>query len=190
MPVFGSVAQQAARTPWPWWVWMVPVLASVLFVAVLWYTTRGVRWGGWPRESILYPEPVAPSAGMPTAPVATAPPVISAPVAAPRAAPPVASAPVAKPAQVPEAVVVDDADDLTKIEGIGPKIASTLIGAGIATFRQLAATSVADLTQILLDANLGLANVATWPEQAQLAADGNWEALAAMQQTLDGDKKV
>jgi predicted flap endonuclease-1-like 5' DNA nuclease len=74
---------------------------------------------------------------------------------------------------------------LTPIEGIGPKINQVLHDAGIATFAQLAGTEVSRLQQILSDANLRLANADTWPEQAKLAAAGDWEELKRLQDELD-----
>ena len=81
-------------------------------------------------------------------------------------------------------------DDLKPIEGIGPKIESILQTAGIYTFAQLAATDVGRLKQILTDADLAaLADPATWPEQAKLAADGDWEALEALTEELKGGRR-
>lgn len=77
------------------------------------------------------------------------------------------------------------ADDLTKIEGIGPKMSAALIEAGIATFDKLAASSEDDLRQAVEDAGMRLApSISTWAEQAQYAADGDWEGLEAFQNTL------
>ncbi|UCC64224.1 MAG: hypothetical protein JSV36_03980 [Anaerolineae bacterium] len=80
-------------------------------------------------------------------------------------------------------------DDLTKVEGIGPKIQSLLQGAGIYTFSQLAATGASRLEQILAEAEMRLANPATWPEQAKLAAAGNWQALEKLQDALTGGRR-
>ena len=83
------------------------------------------------------------------------------------------------------------ADDLTRIEGIGPKISGLLQGAGISTFEELAGTAVDRLEQILADANLaGLANPSTWPEQAGLAARGDWQRLEALQDELKGGRRA
>lgn len=60
-------------------------------------------------------------------------------------------------------------DDLTVIDGIGPKISSILVESGITTFGQLAACEVDFLKQLLSDAGVG-ANADTWPEQAGKAA--------------------
>lgn len=81
-------------------------------------------------------------------------------------------------------------EDLTKIEGIGPKINQVLQDNGIHTFAQLAATGVADLEAILSRANLRLANPATWPEQARLAAEGRWDEFAQLTSRLRGGRQV
>jgi ribosomal protein L30 len=81
------------------------------------------------------------------------------------------------------------ADDLAVIEGIGPKIADVLRAAGIDTFAQLAATDSASLTEILQAAGLRLAAPDTWPEQAALAAAGNWEELQQLQDRLKGGRR-
>jgi len=75
-------------------------------------------------------------------------------------------------------------DDLTRLEGIGPKISKLLQDRGITTFIQLAETDVERLRQILHEANLRMADPSTWPEQAKLAAAGRWEALDALQKQL------
>ena len=83
------------------------------------------------------------------------------------------------------------ADDLKLIEGIGPKIASVLQEAGVGTFAALAAADADRLQAILREADprlLRLADPATWPEQARLAAAGEWEALTRMQQELKGGR--
>ena len=83
-------------------------------------------------------------------------------------------------------------DDLKRIEGIGPKIAGVLQAAGIMTFAQLAEAEVGRLEQVLEEADprlLRLANPATWPEQAALAAAGEWDALQALQNELKGGRR-
>ncbi len=82
-------------------------------------------------------------------------------------------------------------DDLTRIEGIGPKISSLLQAAGITTFGQLAWADVNRLREILAGADLaGLADPSTWPEQAKLAAEGAWDKLEALQDELKGGREV
>lgn len=98
---------------------------------------------------------------------------------------------------IEEAVVVEEtaaetpkADDLRKIEGIGPKIATVLGDAGINTFAELAAKSADDIKKVLDEAegNYARFNPTTWPQQAQLAADGKWDELKKLQDELDGGK--
>jgi predicted flap endonuclease-1-like 5' DNA nuclease/uncharacterized membrane protein YeaQ/YmgE (transglycosylase-associated protein family) len=77
-------------------------------------------------------------------------------------------------------------DDLTVVEGIGPKIAEILRARGITTFTALAAMSASGL-QAILDAagpNFKLAVPQTWPEQAALAAQNRWAELKALQDRL------
>jgi NADH-quinone oxidoreductase subunit I len=81
-------------------------------------------------------------------------------------------------------------DDLTKIEGIGPKIAELLQAAGINTFVDLAAAEVDRIQQILADAGARykLADPTSWPEQAKLAAEGKWDELEKLQDQLEGGR--
>ena len=79
-------------------------------------------------------------------------------------------------------------DDLKKIEGIGPKIAELCNGIGIYTWRQLADTAVETLQKMLDDAgpNYKISNPGTWPRQAEMAANGEWDKLQEYQDFLDG----
>jgi predicted flap endonuclease-1-like 5' DNA nuclease len=98
---------------------------------------------------------------------------------------PIVEAPVLSEVEGPQP------DDLTRIEGIGPKISGLLQAAGIATFAQLAATDVSRLKQIIAEAGLSaLADPTTWPEQAGLAAAGQWNALETLQDELQGGRRV
>lgn len=81
-------------------------------------------------------------------------------------------------------------DDLTKIEGIGPKINQLLQDAGISTFAALAGSDTARLSEIVVQAGLRMANVNSWPAQASLAAEGKWDELAAYQDQLKGGREV
>jgi len=95
-------------------------------------------------------------------------------------------------AKVIEVSAAPDAvsDDLTKIEGIGPKISSLLAEYGINGFEQLARSTPDQLNQIVKDAGLHMANTTTWPEQAKLAEEGKWDELAKLQDELKGGRKV
>ena len=113
--------------------------------------------------------------------------------AAPKAAPVAkkATAPkkeaVVKAAPAKKAPVKAKADDLKKIEGIGPKIASTLVAAGIANFADLAKAKPAKISEIISEVR-GNHVTDTWPAQAKLAADGKWDELKKWQDELDGGK--
>jgi small subunit ribosomal protein S2 len=81
-------------------------------------------------------------------------------------------------------------DDLTKIEGIGPKVAKLLSETGIATYAALAAADK-DKVQALLNENgLQYMNPEGWIEQAKLAAEGDIEGLKKLQDSLKGGRKV
>jgi endonuclease III len=82
-------------------------------------------------------------------------------------------------------------DDLTRIEGIGPKIAEMLKQVGITNFAQLAAVDVSRLKEILEGAGLSaLADPTTWAEQAKLAAEGKWDELQTLQDELKGGRRA
>jgi large subunit ribosomal protein L21 len=83
-----------------------------------------------------------------------------------------------------------EADDLAKIEGIGPKVAKALIEAGIPTFEALSRTSVEDIQKILTEAGLQMMDATTWPQQAELASKGDWESLKKLQDSLSGGRKA
>ncbi len=96
----------------------------------------------------------------------------------------------AKEAPAKEAPVASD--DLTKIEGIGPKIAEALNKAGVSSYSALAGMDAAAVREILdkADSNFAAHDPATWPQQAGLAASGNWDELKTLQDELDGGKVV
>ncbi len=100
----------------------------------------------------------------------------------------------AAPAAVNTAVLASAesaaADDLRRVEGIGPKIESILKDQGIGTFAALADTPVERLQAILDGAGtrFRLADPSSWPAQAALAAAGDDEGLAALQATLKGGR--
>lgn len=128
-----------------------------------------------PVEAVPAVEPVAP-----VEPPAATPPEPPAPTAVSE----ISSAPPPPPVEEPKG------DDLIKIEGIGPRIASILQAAGIRTYAQLAAAKPAALKQILTDAKMYTADPATWPQQAKLAAAGKWDQLKTLQDKLDGGRRV
>lgn len=83
------------------------------------------------------------------------------------------------------------AEDLTVIEGIGPKISALLISQGINSFSALAACSP-DQIRTILESGGGrfrMANPESWPEQAKLAAENHWDHLKSLQSSLKGGVK-
>lgn len=80
------------------------------------------------------------------------------------------------------------ADDLKKIEGIGPKIAGLLKADGILSFSDLSKAKLPKL-QAVLDAagpRFKMHQPTTWAQQAKLAAAGKWEELTKLQDELKG----
>jgi large subunit ribosomal protein L15 len=109
--------------------------------------------------------------------------VLSSHAPAAEVAPVMAAAPAKKAAKA-------EGDDLTKIEGIGPKISEVLIANGVTTFAQLATTATDTISAWLeaADGNFAAHTPATWGQQAQLAADGKWDELKELQDQLNGGR--
>ncbi len=83
------------------------------------------------------------------------------------------------------------ADDLKKIEGIGPKIASILAENGYETFAKLAKADPEKIREILVEKGgkrYAMHDPETWPKQAELAAAGKWDELKKWQDELDGGR--
>lgn len=113
-------------------------------------------------------------------------------------------APVEKSAAIDDAVFTKDeqalegaklaidaeGDDLTVIEGIGPKYRDALHAASVTSFTQIAALTDEALTEIIRNAGMRRpASVPSWAEQAALAAKNDWEGLARLQESLTGGRK-
>ena len=148
---------------------MVPFYVALLGLIIWWWwreTARRIH----PAAGLMGGRPPEPGPKVFKLPVGPAP----------------AEAPVELPASAP---VAPAADDLKRIEGIGPKIASILAAAGIASFDRLAGTAPGRLGEILAAAGIRLADPTTWPEQAALAAAGDWEGLALLQSQLKGGRR-
>jgi predicted flap endonuclease-1-like 5' DNA nuclease len=178
------LAQEAEVKEFPWWAYVLIALVLLAFLAYLiwWLLNRNAE-----------PE-VAPSHGVEEIKTA-ATAIPSAPVALPEVDVPAVELPEA---ELPEVAVRAPAipampDDLKLIEGIGPKIASVLNAAGITTFAQVAGLDVDRIRNILELADprlLHLADPATWPEQARLAAAGDWDAFRALTERLKGGRRA
>ncbi|MDO4727653.1 MAG: 50S ribosomal protein L21 [Bacteroidota bacterium] len=82
-------------------------------------------------------------------------------------------------------------DNLTKVEGIGPKASEALVNAGIDTFAKLATKSAEEIKNVLVAASATLAHLdpTTWAKQAELAAAGKWDELKKWQDELNGGKE-
>ena len=107
-------------------------------------------------------------------------PVVTGPSAAPvDVPPPVEAAPVVpEPEALVEpihAVPAGPADDLTRMKGVGPKVAALLNGLGVTRFDQIAAWTDADVTRVddQLGAFKGRIARDQWVEQARLLAPGD-----------------
>ncbi|TXF85038.1 hypothetical protein FUA23_20965 [Neolewinella aurantiaca] len=81
-------------------------------------------------------------------------------------------------------------NDLKVVEGIGPKIEGLLKDGGINTWSELAAADISRIQDILDAAGprYKLAVPRTWPQQAGLAAAGDWSALKTLQDELNAGK--
>ena len=80
------------------------------------------------------------------------------------------------------------ADDLTKIEGVGPKAAEALANAGLDTFAKVAKAKADKMKEILTEASSRMAHLdpTSWPKQAKMAADGKWDELKVWQDNTKG----
>ena len=81
-------------------------------------------------------------------------------------------------------------DDLTKIEGIGKKVAELLAAEKIESFKDLSKTSTKKLKNILevAGSKFNVHDPSSWPKQAKLAAAGKWDELKELQNDLIAGK--
>ena len=87
-----------------------------------------------------------------------------------------------KPAAAEEPAKVPD--DLTQINGIGPKAAKLLTAAGIVTYNDLENAPEAKLRSTLRAGGMvAPGTLATWPRQAAFAGAGDWSGLAKYNRT-------
>jgi predicted flap endonuclease-1-like 5' DNA nuclease len=151
------------------------------------------------------PAPAATPAPVASAAPAARPAAAPAPTPAPAAAPaPRAEAPKpAAPAPTSTSTAIDlaaakaagfalkNANDLTVVEGIGPKINELFNKNGVTTFAQLAAQTVPQMRAVLDGGGprFRIANPSTWAQQAALAAANKWAELKKMQDGLSGGVK-
>jgi predicted flap endonuclease-1-like 5' DNA nuclease len=87
---------------------------------------------------------------------------------------------VSSPAAVPTTAAASEPapDNLTVIDGIGPKVNKALAAAGITTYDRLMRASEFELREALLRSGvLPPKALGTWPRQARYAAEGDWREL-------------
>lgn len=80
------------------------------------------------------------------------------------------------------------AEDLTILDGIGPKLEELLRANGVAGFAQLAQLDEPSLLEILDrgGASFRYANPSTWAQQAALVVQNDWAGLKQLQRELTG----
>lgn len=142
--------------------WLIVVLLLVAVVALWWIV--GSRKPAAPLERQAPPERLdEPSPHLPATPVPDTP------------AAPVVTGPAATPVDVPPPAPSGPPDQLTRMKGVGPKVAALLNENGITRFDQIARLS--DAEAAALDAKLGAfkGRIARdqWIEQARLLAAGD-----------------
>lgn len=151
--------------------------------------------------------PPAPAAKVASTPVAAAPVMKKAVTPAPKKAPVKKAAAPAKakpkPKAAPKKAAIDlkaaraagikikSADDLTVIEGIGPKINELFKNNSLKTFTQVSTAPVSRMRAILDKggSRYRMANPSTWAKQAKLAANNQWKELKKLQDDLSGGIK-
>lgn len=81
-------------------------------------------------------------------------------------------------------------NDLTLVEGIGPKIQELFHQHEVKTWHGLAKCSIEDCQKVLDSGGerFKIHNPGTWPKQASMAAEGKWQELLDWQDALDGGK--
>ena len=90
--------------------------------------------------------------------------------------------------KAPKKEKASKSDDLTKIEGVGPKAAEAMVAAGIDTYANVAKTDAEKIKEVLTEASSRMAHLdpTSWPKQAKLAADGKWDELQEWQDNAKG----
>ena len=180
--LFSVMAQSGTGSDWNWFVIFISfvvILAIALIIQARFSKKDAAELEHHEEDAHHAEAELAPAAQADTEPepeveVVPEPEVVSEPEEA------------ATPAAVPEPP--SKPDDLKKLEGIGPKVASLLNENGITTFAQLAETPVEKLAEILEANRLQMMNPGSWPKQAKLAAAGDWDELTKLQDELQGGR--
>lgn len=79
-------------------------------------------------------------------------------------------------------------DDLTIVEGIGPKIQELFHNHSVKTWKALSECSIGKCQEVLDSggSRYRIHNPKTWPDQAKLAYEGKWQELLDLQDRLSG----
>lgn len=80
-------------------------------------------------------------------------------------------------------------DDLTRIEGIGLKVAGVLKNVGITSFNSLANADTAEVKNVLNEAGLQMMDPEGWIAQAEFATKEDWDGLQKLQDELKGGRR-
>lgn len=164
-----------AITVWTTILWIVILIFIILFALYLvWLFTRKREKG-----KAGHAEPAAPTGVVPKPAPAPRAEIAPEPAPTPEKVIPLAAAPPSVAA-----------DDLTRIEGIGPKVAQVLASIGITTFAALASADYTKIKRALVNARWPYMDPTGWMEQAKLAAEDRWEELAVLQEQLKGGRRV
>lgn len=177
--------------------WPLVVMLVLLVLLIAWYIFHASRKTTVSRaRSDVLDEGAAPAARnqalIDSAPSAspTAGASIAEPTTIVEPEPVASSAP--KPAPAPEPVSVDPAgsaasDDLTRIKGVGPKLAKMLSEMGVTSFAQIADWDAAEIARV--DAKLGRFQGRierdNWTAQAKFLAAGDLDGYAAQFGAID-----
>jgi len=194
----GSMRVSTAGDGIPWWVW--PVLLLMLGFLVWWWLRKPAEEVSASTLSGRQEKPLTSVSPV----IAESPSVSSGPKTLnhkvsrePTPKPITAESPVPsdleedRDQKLPVVPPIDvKPDDLSIVEGIGPRINQVLHAAGIQSLSQLSDSEISYLKEILISAGVRLADPTTWPEQARLAAVGDLETLKALQASLRGGRKV
>lgn len=86
----------------------------------------------------------------------------------------------------PSAAVENGADDLTKLSGIGPKLAEAMKAVGINRFGQVASMGADEVGERLATSGIRYSKTVaeSWAAQAKLAETGDWDGLKSLQASL------
>lgn len=98
---------------------------------------------------------------------------------------------VAEPAKPKKRGKAREGDDLTVIEGIGPKMSAALAAAGLDSYAKIARATPDELRRAIEAAGMSFApSLPTWPEQAALAEKGDWDGLKQFKEQLVSGRKA